>query len=422
MRQDPYFSDTMHRAFYPSSTFFKYMLRSIVVPFLMGVAVILMALSLERLLRLMEIATSEGAGISVAIELLGYLQPHYLGLAIPAASFLSVLFMVRKLYDYSEYVVMQSSGVSPLRLLIPIGCFACIAFLLMMILVDFAQPHSRYGYRAELQMLQADGTVFRAKPGVFQRIGDNTTLRAEQVSSDGRSLYGVFANVKIEQQEGNQDLVNADEVIIVANRAVMQDREKSAGDEAELTLMLSGAQIISNKEGQKPSLLTASQYPLQIPLKNAESFSPRGETERELTLGELLSGGAKGVVVETEKSVLRAEYHARLLHALSVPVLIFLAVPLGLMGQGRTGQAFGFIIGVVVLVLYEKILGFGEAFASTGQYSVYLTLWPSLFILTFVTIICNLVVLQMTSLKAIVTGSVFKTLWRSRSMSNRGAP
>lgn len=400
------FSDKMQAAFLPGSTFFRYVLLSVFVPFSMACTVILLALSLERLLRLMDLVSSEGQGISIALELLIYLQPHYLGLAIPAASFLAVLLVIRKFNDNAEFVIMQSSGNSPSRLLIPVGMFAVIMTLVMFLLVDMAQPHSRYAYRVSVQELKSDGSVFRVKPGVFQNIGKDTVIRAERVSHDGRSLYGVFANMRKSVDgklsdnagsSGKSKLIDYDEVIVIADEAVLRDASKDKADNGSktgMTLYLSGAQIITKRGDNKPSLLKASQYPLQIALKDISSMSPRGENERELSLGELLDGGARGVMSLAEPPVMQAELHGRIVQALSVPVLIFLAVPLGLLGRGRTGQAIGIVIGLVILVLYEKMLGFSEAFAASGQVSVYASIWLSFLILVMLTLIFSASQLQ----------------------------
>ena len=52
-----------------------------------------------------------------------------------------------------------------------------------------------------------------------------------------------------------------------------------------------------------------------------------------------------------------------------------------LIGRGRSGKAYGIAIGVVIVVLYEKIIGFGEAFAETGAVSPIFALWGPFVIL-----------------------------------------
>ncbi|MBX9725716.1 MAG: LptF/LptG family permease, partial [Rickettsiales bacterium] len=54
---------------------------------------------------------------------------------------------------------------------------------------------------------------------------------------------------------------------------------------------------------------------------------------------------------------------------------VMLAIPLALIGGNRGGRAYGLGVGLVVLVLYQKILGFGQALAASGKLSPFVSLW-----------------------------------------------
>jgi len=52
-----------------------------------------------------------------------------------------------------------------------------------------------------------------------------------------------------------------------------------------------------------------------------------------------------------------------------------LAIPLGLIGSGRTSRARGPVVGVVLIVLYEKVSGFGQNLAGAGAISPAQGIW-----------------------------------------------
>ncbi|MDF2767133.1 MAG: putative permease YjgP, partial [Rhodospirillales bacterium] len=85
--------------------------------------------------------------------------------------------------------------------------------------------------------------------------------------------------------------------------------------------------------------------------------------------------------VDPERSDMRAEFHARLVRSLSVLILPFLAIPLGQSGR-RGRRAYGFVIGLIVLALYNNLLRFGEALADDGAISPWLGIWVPLVALT----------------------------------------
>jgi lipopolysaccharide export system permease protein len=365
------------------NTFSRYVLNRAAIPFFMGIVLILMVLSLERILRLVEAVTEEKAGFSVLVKLMLFLQPHYLGLAVPAALFFGTLVAFRKLNDNSELVVMRAAGISLWRMLIPVVSMAVFLSLMMFLIVDMAQPFGRYAYRSTLQNMLVQGQVLRLSPGYFESFGDDTVLRADAVSKDGRYLKGFFAWTVDDMGE---------ETIITSRLAQVDDTENEE-DSGSLSVLLTDGKIMTRKPDQKASLLTVQNYKWSLPVKKLKAYGPRGNDEREMTLFELKSGGVKNIIkddvnvddgeerVEVTIDAAMAEYHKRWVQIASLPFLVLLAVPLALIGQGRTGKATGLILGLVLLVLYEKTLSFGEAFVAKDVLSPLLGLWVPFYVM-----------------------------------------
>jgi lipopolysaccharide export system permease protein len=66
--------------------------------------------------------------------------------------------------------------------------------------------------------------------------------------------------------------------------------------------------------------------------------------------------------------------HSRAARALSILIVPFLAVPLGLVAK-RSGRALGISVGVFLLLLYHKVLEFGLDFAAEGSIDPMLSIW-----------------------------------------------
>lgn len=348
----------------------RYILIQTLMPFLAALCVFLLALSLERLLRLVDDVTAYNASLVKALELLLYLQPHYLGLAIPAALFIACMLAVRNFLEHAELDVMRATGHNLNTLQKPILVISCTASVIMLFLTGYAQPHSRYTYRAELNEIKAAPKTIPIRAGVFQNFGPNTVIHAMSASAEENYLGQFFASTTDEQGLKTH---------ILAQHAYIQQGTQNTA----LLLNLVNGQIIKHAPGGEPKRVEFETYPWQ-PDITASAYGLRGQDERELTLGELLNSK---IQIENSKKAQEkpysrtAEFHARVTHALSLPFLCLLAIPLALIGQGRTGRALGIIIGVIGLVAYEKILGFGEAFAADGSISPILSLWVPFLIL-----------------------------------------
>ena len=70
----------------------RYVLRQVAKPLATAMAIGLLMLLAERLVRLLDTTLGKKNSFGVVFELLAYLVPHYLGTAIPAALFLGLLF------------------------------------------------------------------------------------------------------------------------------------------------------------------------------------------------------------------------------------------------------------------------------------------------------------------------------------------
>lgn len=354
-----------------------YMLRRVTPPFLMALFVILLTLVLERMMRLIQLVTEENTPITKAFELLWYLIPHYLGQAMPAALFLALMISIRKLQQDSELTAIFSTGLSLEQIIKPVLAMAMIITLLMAILVGYVQPHSRYAYHIAVWNLTKSQILTNLRPGVFEALGSNITLRAETVSQGGKFFTGFFASA--EDQSGNKTIITAEEAIRVT---------ESTNPENDFTLLLKNGKMVRESSGNNTAAtISFSQFYWSPPLDNIKKYGSRGQESREMTLPELFIEHVRGALTTIKPTALKAELHSRLVLILSVPILALLAIPLALVGSGRTGRAYGMGLGIVILILYEKILGFGEAFAALGSLSTWTGLWTPLTVLTSITLI-----------------------------------
>ena len=104
-------------------------------------------LLLERLLRIADILSQSPGRASEAGAMMFNLVPHYLGIGIPAALFLAVLFTVNNLSRTGELVSMLSTGKSLFSISRPFFLLGILLALLSILVTGYLQPLSRYEYR-----------------------------------------------------------------------------------------------------------------------------------------------------------------------------------------------------------------------------------------------------------------------------------
>ena len=324
------------------------------------ICVALAALLLERLLRLLGLAANPDQVISYLSQMMITLIPHYLGIALPLAFFLGVLITFNRLHRDNELPVITAAGIGLLRLMRPVMGLALLLTLIAAITSSFLQPLGRYTYRALRNTVAHASLNAALKDGTFVHI-DGRTFIAEGTYGGAQFLEKVF--VFEEQADGTAFVTTAEEG---------QLTQQSDGLGAFLILE-SGrrTEFLADAGGAKT--LDFSQLNWPIDASDDARFRARGNDERELTLPELWAAAA-APPSGMEVAEIRAELHGRLVNVATLIVLPLLAVPLAL-GGGRGGQSYGIAVGLVALVVYEKLVQLGEKMADLERVSPWLGVW-----------------------------------------------
>ena len=351
----------------------RYLLRQImpVIAVILFIAAII--LLMERLMRLLDIAVGNGVSTLVVFQMLFYLIPYYIGLALPIALFLGVLLAFRKLSSQSELDAIHSCGIGMTRFIRSALALAVVMMGVNLLLTGYVQPYTRYLFRAVMFNITSGVIEQGIGEGVFMNLPNGYTLRVEQSRGGGRELYGVFAH----KQETDGHVVT-----LTAKRGELM----TGNMDGTVSLRL----YEGNRSEWDPATKAAATLEFQVfdwPLNLADlvRFRGRGGDERELTILELMRGyrlnileGRQGNVAEVNPSfdkppeqviapsAVASEFHGRLVFSLSMLLLPLLAAPLGIM-TSRASRSFGLVLGLLILVSYHKVLEFTGAYAaSTG--------------------------------------------------------
>lgn len=336
----------------------RYILKLMMRPMLAAIAVTMAALLMERILRLFDLVTGTGASIGPILAMALVLSPHYLNLVLPAGFCIAVLSTLVKMSHDNELDALESAGWSLRRIGAVFVVAGCILSVFSVILFGVIQPYSRYAYRAiKHTVINAvwDGRVER---GVFFDTGNGLVLSAEEIEPTGQVLYNVFV---LQKNDGG-------ETVITARKGVVSPDQ----DAGKVRLLLTdGVAMSADQTGRRidfERLWLAREFDID---KNP--FRPRGDNERELTLGELVfgAGGTQGKPVNARYS---SELHARLVRAFSLIGVALLSVPFGVVGK-RSPAWPRIIIAVALLTGYNHMIQIVEDIADLGWIDPALSLW-----------------------------------------------
>ncbi|WP_454760473.1 LptF/LptG family permease [Caulobacter segnis] len=338
----------------------RYMLRLLVWPLVGCLGVTVVALLLERVLRLLDVLSQSSARFGYVTQLAANLVPHYLGLALPVAFFVALFIVITKLSDGSEIDALLASGQSLERIAAPFLVVAVLLSVFSVGVFGYMQPYSRYAYRAVMHAAVNAGWNGRLAGGAF--IDDKgSLLTADSADLAGQRLTRVF--IRRLDTRGQEEIITA----------ASADLKMDAGGKTITMDLKDGRRIARDANGQYRNLAFNS-LTTQTPLAAAAVLlRDRGSDERELTLGELYRQAHSPNPVVSKANLL-SEFYGRWARAIFLPFLPLLAFPLGLASK-RGNRAPGLVMAGLLLLAFQHSLLVGQGLAKAGKLAPFPAIW-----------------------------------------------
>jgi len=338
----------------------RYVLRLTTGPMLGCLAVTLVALLLERALRLLDLLSQSSDRFGFVVQLTGQLVPHYFGLALPVAFFVALFIVITRLSDGSETDALLAAGVSLTRLAAPFVGLGLVLTLVSLVVFGYLQPSSRYAYRAVMHAAANAGWNGELQAGAFAT-EDNLIMTADMADPEGRELGNLF--IRRITPEGREEVITARS----ADLQVSPDRKT-------VTLRLHNGRRTLEGRDRAFDIVEFETFVAQAPLAGSSALMrARGGDERELSLGEL-AARAKANDGLLPRATLLAELYGRLARALFLPFLPLIAFPLGLAAK-RGRRAPGLIFAGVLLLAFQHSLQLGQSLAEAGRLPAFAAIW-----------------------------------------------
>lgn len=340
----------------------RYLLRSNLGVFAAILGLALSVLLMERLIRLADILSGSDNVVTTAARLISNLLPHYLELALPGALLITIIISMNRFSQSREITVLMATGMSLWRIARAYMIFGAALALLSLLLSGWLQPLSRYNYRQIVFELQQSSVVTAFKEMKFVQFKDQT-IWSSSVDRQGRILGETFITEL--RPDGTRRFLfgRSGELVPGPNgnwAIILQDA--MLGD-----VPLPGRDMRGNQ-------LVTRQVSWELP-GNEGIFRLRGKDQRELTLSELLSESYQAGQYEIDALKARADLNDRLARAVLLVVLPLMGVVLGL-NLRRTHRSGGVVIGILLLLMIQKLLEFGMGRAEAGAIPVWAGFWP----------------------------------------------
>ncbi len=154
----------------------RYLLRQESLAILLITLVITGAVWFSQSLRLLELVVEGGAPLLVFFEMMLLVLPSFLVPIIPISLFLGLLFIMQKLLQDQEWIVMQGVGLGPFQLARP-ALLLTVGIMVFhwAISIDIA-PGAQRELRFQRKLVQTDYAGALLREGTFNAMGSNITI------------------------------------------------------------------------------------------------------------------------------------------------------------------------------------------------------------------------------------------------------
>jgi len=335
----------------------RYLAANFILPLIVSVVFFVAFLLTFELFRLTALLMSRDISVGFLAGLMGNLALTFIPLALPLATFFSMVFCLNKLSTDSEYIAMRAAGLNKARLFAP---FLLVSLLLATSVYYLNQqiiPYTNRDFKRQVNFLTSSGLIASIKAGQFFTTLPGITMFPGSVSEDGRDLQDVFLHVKEE----------ASERVIMARRGeLIYDRDsKTLIEKLTLNLYEGSITVAKNQFADVEKILFQS-YSLPITQnKFSDRISPRetmfGQKELEEVI-EMSPEEAKKKYSFKEKDMFNARYEHwnRRNTPLVCLLLTFLGFGLGVKenrGKGRNSALWGLGSLLIYYGLFFALVG-----------------------------------------------------------------
>jgi lipopolysaccharide export system permease protein len=292
---------------------------------------------LTQSLRFVEMIINRGLSAPLFVYFTMLLLPTFLGIILPVALFIAVVFVYNRLLIDGELVVLRAGGCSQFAVARPAIILAVLTTLVCYALTIYLIPASHRTFKDMQYTLRNANPTVLLQEGVFSNVMAGITVYVRSRGNDG-GLSGIIVHDSRNREQP---------VTMMAERGTIVAAETGP----RIVLVTGSRQEVNEKDGRL-SLLYFDRYSFDLNTVS-DSVPNRWREPRERYLNELFYSEKEAESVGYFHK-LRMEGH----HRLSMPLLplCFTLVGLALLLMGdfnRRGQLWRILSAIAVVIVVE---------------------------------------------------------------------
>ena len=341
----------------------RYVVREIIPPTLLALLIFTFLLTLPPFMQHLENLLAKGVGWTTVARLLWALVPQALGLTIPMALLVGILIGLGRLSADRETVALLACGVSPYRLLRPIGAISLAGAAVTLYVMVVAIPEANRTFLALTFDVITKRVESDVRPRVFFQDFPGWVLYAGDEAGPGEAGWRRMLVADTSRPTGP-------EIYFAERGRLVIDRGRRTVD----LVLANGTRYTTAPSGEADTFRFDRDYVVAL---NPEAVFPQVSIQKgpnERTIGELRAEAARKVSVgmSPHPEIIALQQKFSFPVACLVFGLIGLAVGLSV---ARDGKLAGFVVGVVIIFVYYVVMFLSESLTKGHYLNPHLSRW-----------------------------------------------
>ena len=340
----------------------RYLVREILLPFVLVLTALTFALLIPPILNQGEPLIAKGVHWNIVVNVLLTLVPQALGVTIPMALLLGILIGFGRLSADREFVALQACGVSVFRILRPLVVMAAAATAATAYVMIVLLPNANQRFREITFNVVASQSEGDVKPRLFFTTFPNRVIYVRDVPQSG-GWRDVFLADSTQPNETT--------VYFAKQGRLLVDRARRA-----VNLELDGGTRYTTY-ADRPNVCEDSSFERLVLNMDPETVFPRAQVikgDPEMTIAEL-----NRTIDENRKHGLSSAsqyFYLQQKFAIPVACLVFALIGLALgVSNRKDGKLAGFVVGIGILFVYYIFFYTSRGLAIGGHIAPSLAPW-----------------------------------------------
>ncbi len=188
--------------------FHVYLLKELLLLFLLSLAVFTFILVISSLGRLADQVINKGVGLTDIVLLILFSSPKFLTFTLPMAFLLSSVVTLGRLSSENEILALKASGVNLRSLFVPVAIFGFAVFLAGFLNSSLLLSKSSQAFHDTLVNIVKKGFSLEDKEGIFNDTIKGVVIYIDKIDTKKKNLAGIV--ISDDRNEGVRQTITAE--------------------------------------------------------------------------------------------------------------------------------------------------------------------------------------------------------------------